>query len=166
MQLDSEIYERMKQIKWFTRCGEPLTIEFGLTVDVAPSISEAIIGIRSNQWQYARTESQGDLTGYLARHHMNLYCNWNRLAKDSRQRIQAEIMPSVSNVLAKMTNEIISDSVLLDLNRIALQASYRKHCKRVPDFFDHLFSIYTAGRLPCGWNGHLDSWPLGHFIIY
>jgi hypothetical protein len=166
MDLDSEIYERMKEIKWFIRSGEQFSHEFDFGVDVAPSLSEAINGIRSNQWQYARTEAQGDLTGYLAKNHMDLYGNWNRLAKVSRQRIQAEIMPCVSNALANMTDEFISDSVLLDLNRIALQASYHKLFKRVPLFFDKLFSIYTAGRLPCGWSGNLNSWPIGNFVVY
>ena len=166
MELDSEIYNLMKEIHWFAQCGEPATPALDFPIDLAPNLSEAIIGIRSNQWQDARTEAQGDLTAYLAKNHMDLYCGWNQLAKASRQRIQNEIMPSVSNALAKMTNEPISDSILLDLNRIALQASYRKRCKRVPIFFEHLFSIYTAGRLPCGWHGNLNQWPIGNFLIF
>lgn len=168
MDLDSEIYEQMKEIKWFTRCGKELTNEFDFAVAGAPSLSEAMIGIQSNQWQDARTEAQGDLTSYLSKNYLNLYGgHWNRLAKASRLRIQAEIMPAVSIALAELTNEQkISDAVLLDLNRIALQASYRKRCKRVPSFFAQLLSIYAAGRLPCGWRGNLDSWPTGIIVVY
>lgn len=167
MDLDPDIYERLKAIKWFARCGERLSDEFDFAVQAVPSLAEAMTGIQSDQWEDARTEAQGELTGYLASNHNDLYGgHWNRLAKASRQRIQIEIMPAVSNALVQMAAEQMSDSVLLDLNRIALHASYRKHCRAVPSFFGRLLSIYAAGRLPCGWDGDFDSWPGGKIVVY
>ncbi|MBI1323215.1 hypothetical protein GC170_08510 [bacterium] len=167
MELDPEIYDRLKSIDWFAQCGRGLTDELGFSVEPAPSLSEALIHIRSDRWQDARTEAQGDLTAYLSKHHINLYGgHWNRLARESRQRILTEIMPAVTEALAKCTVEPISDIVLLDLNRIALRASYRKRCPKVPSFFDRLSAIYAAGRLPCGWTGNLESWPDGMFVVY
>ncbi len=167
MELDPEIYERLKSIEWFAQCGRELTHDFGFAVEPARSLSEAMTGMRSDRWQDARTEAQGDLTGYVSKHRMDLYGgHWNRLARESRQRILTEIMPAVSNALANLTTEPIADIVLLDLNRIALHASYRKRCPKVPSFFDRLMSIYAAGRLPCGWTGDIESWPVGKFVVY
>jgi len=57
-------------------------------------------------------------------------------------------------------------SILVNLNRAALERSYWKKMPRTPIFFEHLFEIYKTGRLPCGWEGDLAHWPNGALIVY
>lgn len=167
MDLDLEIYAKLREIEWFARCGIEPPDQFDFEAEYVATLADALSGVESVQWEDARTEAQGDLTGYLARNCSDLYGgHWNRLAKVSRHRIQTEIMPTVLQALGKLGAEQISDSVLLDLNRIALQWSYQKRCPGVPDFFTKLLQVYASGRLPCGWSGNLDEWPTGRFVVY
>ena len=75
-------------------------------------------------------------------------------------------MPKVNDGLNRISAIALSDTVLLDLNRIALQAAYAKRFQRIPDFFPKLLSLYSRGFLPCGWNGSLTLWPEGQLIVY
>lgn len=167
MDLDLEIYTNLKGIEWFARCGVEPPDQFDFETDYVGTLANALTGVESAQWEDARTEAQGDLTGYLAKNHSDLYGgHWNRLARASRRRIQTEIMPGVSQALRHLGAEQISDSVLLDLNRIALQWSYQRRCAAMPDFFSKLLRVYANSRLPCGWSGHLDTWPTGRLAVY
>lgn len=167
MKLDPEIYAMLGRIEWFKQCGVVPHDHFDFETESIQSLSVALNGIKSVQWQDVRTEAQGDLTGCLAKKCNNLYGGyWNRLAKESRQRIETEIMPSISEALLQLDSAEIMGSILLDLNRIALYWSYQKQCRGVPCFFKNLLKVYEVGRLPCGWCGNLDDWPIGRLIVY
>lgn len=166
MELNSEVFVDLSAIAWFGRCGTELPNDLPFRVQRVPDISAAITSALGSSWQDARTEAQGDLTGYLAEHHYDAYDYWNQLSRMSRDRIQKEIMPSVNEVLRDMRAQSLSDSVLLDLTRIALWFAYSKRFRRVPDFFETLLVVYEHGHLPCGWSGDLAQWPEGRLIVY
>lgn len=110
---------------------------------------------------------RGDLTGYLAKTDYAAYGgHWNRLAKESRQRIEEQVMPAVSVALERLQAAQLAEGILLDLNRIALHSAYMKRFPRVPVFFGDLARVYEHGHLPCGWVGDLDAWPVGSMLFF
>ena len=166
MELNDDIYAKMIAINWFRLCGSELPSDMPFPVQRIPTATDAVTSTLGPIWQDARTEAQGDLTGHLAKHHADAYGFWNSLAKASRQRIQKEVMPIVNEGLGRISAIELSNTVLLDLNRIALQSAYAKRFRRIPDFFLKLYAIYERGHLPCGWNGSLTLWPEGQWIVY
>lgn len=166
MELNADIYTKLVATDWFRHCGSEPPSNMPFPVQRVSTAAEAIASALGPTWQDVRTEAQGDLTGYLAKHHPDADACWNQLAMASRQRIQNEVMPQVNDALRRISAGALSDAVLLDLNRIALQSAYAKRFRRVPDFFQKLFTIYERGHLPCGWSGDLQAWPEGQFVVY
>lgn len=167
IELNSEIYASMSAIKWFVHCGMEPPVDLPFRIQQAPDVGVAIEAALDPSWQDAGTAAQGELTGYLAKTDYDVYgTSWNRLAHASRDKMQREIMPAVTDGLARISAEVLSDAVLLDLNRIAIQSAFRKRFKRTPDFYQRLLVVYERGHLPCGWVGDLDSWPEGELVVY
>lgn len=167
MEWNPEIHTKFMELEWFRLCGTEQYGEFTFPALRVSNISEAIIGARSESWADARTEAQGDLTGYLAKNHAESYGgHWNRLAYAVEARIRDEVMPTVRRALGGMGAAELSDTVLLDLTRIVLWSVYSRRFRRVPDFFGKLLAIYERGHLPCGWSGSLALWPKGQLVVY
>jgi hypothetical protein len=167
MKVNPEIYAKLSAIDWFSRSGLEPPSDLPFDLQRAPDVAAAIASARSSSWQDAGTAAQGELTGYLARTNYDVYgTSWNPLARTLRERMQTEIMPAVKEALARISAEVLSEVVLLDLNRIALQAAFRERFKRAPDFYQRLLVVYERGHLPCGWVGELDSWPKGQLVVY
>jgi len=166
MELHVDIYAKMIAINWFSRCGSDPPSDMPFPIQRTTVATDVVALALGETWQDARTEAQGDLTGYLAKHHADAYDAWNQLAKASRQRIQNDIMPGVNDGLGRISGDALSDAVLLDLNRIALQSAYANRYRRVPDFSQKLFAVYQHGHFPCGWSGDLASWPDGKLLVF
>lgn len=166
MQPDETTLYRMTCIDWFRRCGLGLATNLHMHARFAPNIAAAITSAHGSEWKWVGTEAQGDLTAYLASKHSAEYCDWNRLGDNIEEHLKLKVMPAVNAALTSLGAESLSDTVLLDLTRIALWSSYKKHFRNVPDFFRMLFIIYDCGHLPCGWDGEIESWPEGRFVIY
>lgn len=167
MEPDLDIYDHLGAIDWFMHCGSEaiadLPFQYKLVQDASSALSSAV----EQNWEDAGTEAQGDLTEYLAKNHSDSYGgHWNRLGDEIEAQLRSEIMPRVNKALAKIGAEGLSDSVLLDLSRIGLWASYKKRFNKVPGFFGDLLKVYESGHLPCGWIGDLDNWPEGTLVIY
>ena len=166
MELNNDIYAKLIASDWFRLYSSELPSDMSFPIQQISTATDAVTSALGPIWQDVRTEAQGDLTGHLAKHHTDAYSFWNSLAKASRQRIQKDVMPKVNDGLNQISAIALSDTVLLDLNRIALQSAYAKRFRRIPDFFPKLFALYARGFLPCGWNGSLTLWPEGQLIVY
>jgi hypothetical protein len=168
MNLDQRIYDELKSISWFSKIGFGQNeLESSVEIHWLSSWEDAVDESRSDLWQDVRTEAQGDLTGYLAKNHPNDYGGcWNKLAKQSRTIVLAEVLPLVQSALSqRQPPQELVDSITLDINRIALWASYRKRFAKVPTFFGDLLSVYRVGHFPCGWYGLLSAWPSGRLKV-
>ena len=167
MEPDPVIFEKFRAVAWFSQCGNELSNALPFAVNRVNSAKAAIASARSDLWVDVNTESQGDLTGYLAKTHYDAYAGtWNLLAGVIEKRIQNDVMPQVNDGLRRIAADTLSKRVLLDLTLIALQSAYAKRFRRVPDFFQKLFAIYERGHLPCGWSDDFQAWPEGQFIVY
>ncbi|MFN9370674.1 MAG: hypothetical protein ACK6D3_02195 [Planctomycetaceae bacterium] len=166
MELNSEIYSKMIAIDWFRHSGSELPSDFPFPVQRISTLSDAVNSALGHMWQDVRTEAQGDMTGHLARRHADAYASWNSLARESRQRMQKDVMPRVNDRLTQICANALSETVLLDLNRIAIYTAYANKFRGIPDFFRKLLAVYEWGYLPCGWNGCITFWPEGQLIVY
>ncbi len=167
MELNLEIYKRFATVPWFTNCGNSSSSDLNSPFVQVKTVEVAIQKALSELWTDARTEAQGDLTGYLAMKHNDSYGSyWNRLAKTSREKMQKQIMPDVISALDNVGAVSLAENVLLDLNRIALYSAYSQRFRGLPDFFAKLFVVYEQGNLPCGWEGDLDAWPNGTLVLF
>lgn len=167
MKLDPEFYDRLKTFNWFDNCGSSGLGSFSFEIRWLATNEKALTSLNSNLWADARTEAQGDLTGYLAKHHYSSYAGyWNNLSKESRSRLEKDLMPNIRAKLRIHDLDSANELVLLDLNRAALQAAYQKRFPNVPGFFRNLLDIYESGHLPCGWDGHLAHWPSGTIVAF
>jgi len=168
MKLDPNFYNYLQGISWFSNCGLQVATEVGCPVIWLSTKEEAQAALESNPWTDARTEAQGDLTGYLAKYQYSSYGgHWNNLAKESRAKLEKELMPSIRERLQILGfGDSVASSVLLDLNRAALEATYRKAFSKVPSFFEKLLKVYENGHLPCGWEGQIINWPVGTVVAY
>lgn len=167
MQPDSAIFEKFNSIKWFGRCGCDPTRDLRVPISIAHSVDAAIDSASTQLWVDIRDHALGDLTGCLASINYDVYgTTWNHTAKAVGNLVLNQVMPTVSEALCRISARSLSTIVERDLCRIALHAAYAKRFRRLPDFFEKLFTIYEQGHLPCGWTGDLDSWPKGEFIVY
>ena len=166
--VDTSIHRRLERVAWFGACGDASVPRLPFECQWVSDRAAALASLKSDVWMDARTEAQGDLTGYLAKHHYNAYGgHWNDMAKQSRALLEKTVAPMIGDALAsRRLAQGLLPGVLLDLNRAILEASYRQRFPKVPAFFERLLLLYEAGRLPCGWNGSLDAWPTGRLIAH
>ena len=201
MSQDNIVYARAGAIQWLSRCGEYPRPVFDFSVDWIDDRSAALQLLFSSQMANAMTAAQGDLTGFLAKHHYSSYAgHWNKLARDSRSLLETAIgtrlleaikagrweeslsrtpLPEIdarlrsalgiqmADLLQRQAwEESLTCFVMVNVNRAALEISYRKKFKKTPIFFERLLQVYEAGRLPCGWDGSLEEWPKGRLLVH
>jgi hypothetical protein len=168
MNLADDIYPTLESFPWMTLVGKSSVGQFDFDVNCTASSQIAKKLFYSNEWADAKTEAQGDLTGYLAKHHYSEYgSHWNNLAKQSRMLVEKSVSAKLTAALEN--NSLPSDMIqpmLVDINRAALEIAYRRKFPKAPVFFTRLLKIYEAGHLPCGWTGEMSDWPSGMLIIF
>ncbi|MFZ2639818.1 MAG: hypothetical protein WA117_02440 [Verrucomicrobiia bacterium] len=168
MNLIQDIYLHLKTMPWLATTGQEPRPHFEFYATYAETRDGALSAFNSSLWADAKTEAQGDLTGYLAKHHYGAYGgHWSNLAKQSRALVEAAIKVELVNTLnlRGLPPEMI-EPILVDVNRAALEIAYRKKFPKAPAFFERLLSVYEAGRLPCGWNGSMRDWPAGNVVVF
>lgn len=169
--LHAPFFEAVATVDWFASVGRPWAGAAWTSAPVA-SAPEALASLSGEPWIDAKTQAQGALTSFLARHHRNDYgTRWNTLARDATARLDTGTRPVVQDRLRTLgwpeaLLPAVLDTVLVDLTRAALEASYRAAFPKAPVFFGHLLAVYAAGHLPCGWLGDLDAWPQGRLLVY
>jgi hypothetical protein len=168
MNLAEDIYPLLENVPWLSTVGCEPPPQFDFPVSYAKTREAALIAFNSELWADAKTEAQGDLTGYLSKHHYDSYGgSWNRLARQSRELVERTISAKLTAALERTAwpTEMIQP-ILVDVNRAALEISYRRKFPKAPVFFERLLRVYEEGRLPCGWNGDLSQWPAGNVIVF
>ena len=167
MQLDLSIIAELEHFPWLQSCGKDLPGEL-VRVQKAPDEAQARILFESDDWADSRTEAQGDLTGYLSKHHYNEYGGyWNNLVKEATKLVESAALGAIqSALLHRGWPEDMSKPIIVDLTRAVLECSYRAKFRKAPVFFGTVLAIYKSGHLPCGWSGEMSQWPTGAIIVY
>ena len=168
MNLVPDVYLLLERIPWFSAIGMSQRPMVDFAITYLDSRDGLVGSFTSHLWADAKTEAQGDLTGYLSKHHYNAYGGyWNILARQSRTLVEKAARAKIEEGLVKNGLPVdFLQPILVDLNRAALEIAYRNKYSKVPIFFERLLRLYEAGRLPCGWNGSMADWPAGNVIAY
>lgn len=167
LQLPQDLYSEFSAIRWFANVGAASRSGLEFPFQIAQSREDASLEFTSMSWHDVKTEAQGDLTGYLAKNHPDLYgSHWNNLARQSRALLDQKVRPAVAQALsaAGLPEDWLGD-ILVDLSRFALEEAYRRCAPRTPIFFERIFLVYEAGRLPCGWTRAVEDWPAGELLV-
>lgn len=163
-----DIYPALELVPWLSTIGQEPYPQFEFPVTYVESLEVALESFNSEIWADVKTEAQGDLTGYLSKHHHDSYGGyWNSLARQSRALLEQAVFLKLTATLERVgLSTEMYQVILVDLNRAALEISYRRKFPAAPFFFERLLRVYEAGRLPCGWNGSLSEWPAGNVIAF
>ena len=170
MNLPQDIYLTLEQVSWLSTVGHGHESgpEFDFPVTFVQRREIAVMTFNSDHWADAKTEAQGDLTGYLTKHHSDSYGGqWNNLAKQSRVLLEKAVGTKLVTALnGNGLPSAMLQPILVDLNRALLEITYRSEFPKVPVFFERLLRIYEVGRLPCGWTEEIENWPHGNLIAF
>jgi hypothetical protein len=154
-------------VPWLRECGSNLPHELS-GVKKALNEKQALSLISSDDWADARTEAQGELTGYLSKHHYNAYGGyWNSLVNEATKLIETVALESLKSELQRRGwPDELARPIIVDLTRAILELSFRARFRKAPAFFETILEIYKSGHLPCGWSGKMSEWPEGAIIAY
>lgn len=167
MQVDPDIIVRLRGIQWFVNCGKGLPQRLGQIRSVSDA-GLALTHFVSAHWADAKTEAQGDLTGFLSAADYQAYGGtWNNLAREVAPLVEEAITRDLSEALSGQGwGEEMRKPIVVDLVRAVMEATYREKFRRAPGFFQTILAIYEAGHLPCGWAGDMREWPEGSILAY
>jgi hypothetical protein len=93
------------------------------------------------------------------------------LARTPLPEIDARVRSALGVQLAELLErkaweQCLSFPIVVNTNRAALEITFRRKFPRAPVFFERLLQVYEAGRLPCGWDGRPEEWPIGKLVIH
>ncbi|KGR82244.1 hypothetical protein [Lysinibacillus odysseyi] len=163
MDIDQDILNRIKQINWFTNCGQALENDMRFSYTRVYNWKEAMRSYQDPNWEHATLEARNELTAFLHNKYRNEYAQWNKIAKEVRAFIEKEVIQEVENYREKNElDQAFIDCVKWDIANAILESAYSK-CNKRPTFFLELLKVYEAGNFPCGWDG---KWPQGNVIVY
>ena len=168
MNLPFDIYPDLERVPWFSGIERANLSTFDFPVVRAADRSSAEASYWSAEWEEIKTEAQGNLTGYLAKNHYESYGGyWNKLAKQSRELIETAVSARLAAAIRDARFPVASmlQPIVVDINRAALEISYRHRFPKAPAFFENLLKVYQAGHLPCGWIGETCQLPSGTLVV-
>jgi hypothetical protein len=160
MELDHQIFNRLRAIPWFSRCGDPPdpAVREVLWIGDWPT---AINCFSDPNWEDTTLQARNALTTNLASRYPTEFQEWNALTDQARARLLHDLMPQIRQFQEQHgLPPIFNDCVRWDLLGAVMEATYKS--RHPPKFFGNLFSVYERGRFPCGWKG---EWPNGRLMV-
>lgn len=163
MNIDNEILDRIRRIKWFKNCGRKTKYDINFEIVYVNTWEQAKSYYSELVWEDTTLEAHNRLTEFLHSKYRNEYSKWNSLIKETKLFIEKEVTP-ILEILKEENglDQIFIDCVKWDIIGAIMEESYRK-CKNRPTFFLTLLSIYEGGNYPCGWEG---EWPDGNLVVF
>lgn len=163
MKIDQNILDRIKQINWFTNCGQAMQNEIQISYIKVYNWREAMRNYQDLNWENTTLEARNELTTFLHSKYRDQYSKWNNIAKEARMFIEMNILPEVENYREKnKLDKVFINCVKWDILNAIMESTYSK-CNHRPVFFLELLKVYESGNFPCGWHG---EWPEGNLIVY
>lgn len=121
--------KRLDSVEWFAHAGEPIGVPTGFDVTQVTSWEEAIDLRGRDATSDAFAEASGMLTGELSDQHRAEYRNWNRIAADVREHLEARVLPRVDKTVSTVTSNDSEARLLLlsirwDLLHFVMEHAY------------------------------------------
>src|SRR5690242_8178720 len=87
MQLSSEIFEKLRAIRWFSMCEEPPDENFPIDVIWISDWPTASKHLSDPEWENTTLEAQNALTNHLAKEYSREYLEWNKLVREAKTKL-------------------------------------------------------------------------------
>jgi hypothetical protein len=160
----SDIPGRLRVIEWFSRCGEPLSLNPSMPVVQASGWREAVASCTDGVWENVELEAQNQLTLWLHQHDRQNYRRWNELVVGFKSEVVNPLIEEKWDPYRRRhgLDAAIVLSARWDALGALMENAYLASGHRC-FFFLELLSVYEAGHFPCGWVG---EWPRGKLIVY
>jgi hypothetical protein len=161
---ESDLPAPIRAIKWFSRCGMPITAKASIPIRRAVDWGQAIALSKSDNWENTELEAQNQLTIWLCRNVPDQYQKWNDFVRQHKvDTITPIIEPAIKSFCRDQSiDESILNCVQWDILGALMENSYLYTGHKV-FFFLELVMIYQAGHFPCGWTGR---WPDGELYVW
>lgn len=157
MNINQASIEKLLRINWLSNSGKDSSIPDTIRVK---NINAFQINLESEEWENVTLEARNNITGWLAKKHVNAFLEWNKLADAAAIIIESKIVPQIP--LIGGNQKALLSNIKWDLLNYLLEDAYSPLLNKSL-FFMNLISIYEQGHMPCGWAG---QWPQGELIIY
>ncbi|EOW6620455.1 hypothetical protein ACVS9W_004205 [Cronobacter dublinensis] len=157
MNINQTAIKKLLRINWLSNAGKDSSIPNTTRVK---NINAFQLNLESEEWENVTLEARNNITGWLAKKHVNAFLEWNKLADAAAIIIESKVVPQIP--LIGGNQEVLLSNIKWDLLNYLLEDAYSPLLNK-PLFFMNLISIYEKGHMPCGWAG---LWPQGELIIY
>ncbi|GAA0086307.1 hypothetical protein UT300007_27460 [Clostridium sp. CTA-7] len=164
MEINKDVVNRIKRIKWFENCSSKLEIPLIYDKSYAKDVKSVIKHVSSTRWENIGIEEKNRLTSYLFKNYPDKYHQvWNNIVKDIKENILPEIKENIINNTNefKLNESEIITQIEWDMLMIIMAYTYYDYME--PIFYGEILKIYENGNIPCGWKG---VYPNGKIIIY
>lgn len=163
MEIKKAVIDELINCKWLENCGELNSTKYDFETVFQSDRTKVIKSITSMEWENICLEERGNITSFLATHNKTEYNkNWNVLAKQIKSEVLPQIVAKIEQgVNAKNLPDSIIEDIKFNLVTILISDAFSKYY--ISEFYDSLLKIYTAGHLPCGWDG---EFPVGKIVVF
>ncbi|WNS43299.1 hypothetical protein [Paenibacillus sp. MMS20-IR301] len=165
MKINRQIFERIDNINWFSKCGVPITGE-GINQNAVQvsSWEEAHVWYSDVNWDNTTLEARNILTVFLHNKYSDKYQEWNNIARDASGYIESSLSSGLESYREQYNlDNIFVNCVKWDVLNAIMEYTYY-NCKKLPLFFLDLLLVYENGNFPCGWDG--DYPKTGKLVVY
>ncbi len=162
--MDESFAKELQDIRWFSRCGTPVSAVLPFPIEQVSGRGEAIERCSDQAWEDVTLEARNLLTEFLHAKHRVEYQRWNTIAEEAERRIITPLRDRFWQPFAdeNTLGQSFLDCVSWDVMAAVMEHEYRGSRGR-PDFFLGLLEVYRAGFFPCGWSG---DWPGGTLWVW
>ena len=160
----SDLSARIKAIRWFSKCGEPVALDLTMEIESVRSWPAAMQECQGVAWEKIELAAQNQLTMWLHRNSSDRYRVWNDIVDQHKRELIAPLVKEkiVPFQLEQGLDVAIVHSTSWDVLGALMENSYLDTHHPV-HFFLELLWVYEAGHSPCGW---LGDWPSGKLIVF
>jgi hypothetical protein len=160
----SDIPGRLHEVNWFSRCGEPLSLDLSMPVEQVPGWPEAVASCADIAWENVEIKAGNQLTLWLHEHDRPSYRQWNELVVGFKAAVVYPLTEERWEPYRRRygLDVAVLHSVQWDVLGALMEDAYLGSGHRC-FFFLELLWVYEAGHFPCGWVG---DWPRGKLVVY
>jgi hypothetical protein len=162
--IDHGFCDSVRDIPWFSRCGQAPTLDIPLPVQPIHAWSEAVASLSSPHWENTTIDARNSFTAFLHKRFNRQFQLWNMIAEEVRRQYVEPLSVEIWQpfAMSRSVSDALVHSIRWTIVAALMEHEYRD-CRGAPKFFLHLLDVYRGGHIPCGWEG---SWPNGKLLVH
>ncbi|WNY83046.1 hypothetical protein NNQ28_01115 [Cronobacter dublinensis] len=118
MNINQTAIKKLLRINWLSNAGKDSSIPNTTRVK---NINAFQLNLESEEWENVTLEARNNITGWLAKKHVNAFLEWNKLA-DAAIIIESKVVPQIP--LIEGNQEVLLSNIKWDLLNYLLEDAY------------------------------------------